>query len=162
VCCLKFALVPTMTELPWEAVHRQDQLERFLMKREHSQHIQVQYHIRNSGRSYYNLGSCIRCTKEVWTQNYALEDKTEFAEAIFLNGQDILFALKKNAIHQHSKPENPSMESNPHRFGLPTDNSHRHRRQQEVVPQLHIEDSKSKVWATTLSKTYPRWQKDHL
>jgi hypothetical protein len=38
---------------------------------------------------------------------------------ISLNGQNILFALKENAIHRHSKPKNPSSESNPHRFGLP-------------------------------------------
>jgi hypothetical protein len=28
-------------------------------------------------------------------------------EVISLNGQNILFALKENAIHQHSKPEDP-------------------------------------------------------
>jgi hypothetical protein len=54
--------------------------------------------------------------------------KSEFMEAISLNGQGILLALKENAIHWHSKPEDPSMESNPHRFGVPTDNARRHRR----------------------------------
>jgi hypothetical protein len=65
-------------------------------------------------------------------------------EAISLNGQNILFALKENAIHQHSKPENPSTESKPHRFGLPTDSPHQHCRQEEAIPHLHTEDSKSK------------------
>jgi hypothetical protein len=81
---------------------------------------------------------------------------------ISLNGQDVLFALKENAIHRRSKPEDPSTESNPHRFGLPTDNPRRHRRQEESVPHLHTENNKSKAWVTTLSKTYPRWPKDHL
>jgi hypothetical protein len=45
---------------------------------------------------------------------------------ISLNIQNILFALKENAIHQSSKPENPSTESIPPRFGLPTNNPHRH------------------------------------
>jgi hypothetical protein len=83
-------------------------------------------------------------------------------EAISHNGQNILFALKENAIHQRSKPQDPSMESNPHRFGLPIGNPHWHHRQEEAVPHLHTEDSKSKASATTLSKTYPRWPKDHL
>jgi hypothetical protein len=109
-----------------------------------------------------NLGSRISYIGEVWSQNYASGDKSEFAEAISLNGQNILFALKENAIHQHSNPEDPSTESNPHRFGLPTDNTHQHHRQEEAVPHPHTEDSKSKAWATTLSKTYPRWPKDHL
>jgi hypothetical protein len=100
--------------------------------------------------------------EEGWSQNYASKDKLEFAEAISLNGQNILFALKENAIHQCSKPEDPSTESNPHRFRLPTDNPHRHHRQEEAVPHLHTEDNKSKAWAITLSKTYPRWPKDHL
>jgi hypothetical protein len=51
--------------------------------------------------------------QEVWSQNYASGDKSEFVEAISLNGKNILFALKDNAIHWHSKPEDPSMESNP-------------------------------------------------
>jgi hypothetical protein len=64
---------------------------------------------------------------------------------ISLNGQHILFALKENAIHRRSKPDDPSTESNPHRFGLPTDNPHRHRRQEETVPHLYTEDNKSKA-----------------
>jgi hypothetical protein len=63
----------------------------------------------------------------------------------FFHGQDIPFALKGNAIHWHFKPWDPSTESNPHRFGLPTDNSRRHRQQEEAVPHLHTEDSKSKA-----------------
>jgi hypothetical protein len=53
-------------------------------------------------------------------------DQSKFAEAISLNGQNILFALKENATYRRSKLEDPCMESNPHRFGLPTDNNHRH------------------------------------
>jgi hypothetical protein len=70
---------------------------------------------------------------------------------ISLNGQNILFALKENVIHQRSKPKDPSTESNPDRFGLPTDNPRRHCRQEEAVPHLDTEDSKS--------KTYPGDQK---
>jgi hypothetical protein len=102
-----------------------------------------------SSRSYYNLGSRISYIEEIWSQNYASKDKSEFAEEISLNGQNILYVLKENAIHRCSKPKNPSTESNPHR-------------QEEAVPHLHTKDSKSKAWATTLSKTYPRWPKDHL
>jgi hypothetical protein len=116
----------------------------------------------SSNRSYYNLGSCISYIEEVWSQNYALGYTSEFAEVISLNGQDILFAPKENAIHWRSKTEDPSMESNPLLFGLPTDNPRWHRRQEEAVPHLHTENNKSKAWATTLSKTYPRWPKDHL
>jgi hypothetical protein len=68
-----------------------------------------------------------------------------FEEAFSLNDQNILFALKENDIHRRSKPEDPSTESNPHRFGLSTDNPHRHRRQEESFPHLHTEDSKSKA-----------------
>jgi hypothetical protein len=118
--------------------------------------------VRSSKRSYYNLGLCISNIEEVWSQNYASGYKSEFAEAIYLNSQNILFALKENAIHRHSKPEGPSTESIPHRFGLPTDNPRRHRQQEEAAPHLHTEDNKSKAWATTLSKTYPRWPKEHL
>ncbi len=62
-----------------------------------------------------------------------------------LNNQDILLALKENVIHWRSKPEDPSTESNPHRFGLPTDNSHRHHQKKEAAPHLHIGDNKSKA-----------------
>jgi hypothetical protein len=68
-----------------------------------------------------------------------------FAEAISLNGQNILFTLKENAIYQHSKPKDPSMESNSHQFRLPTDNPHQHFQKEETVPHLHTEDNKSKA-----------------
>jgi hypothetical protein len=99
--------------------------------------------------------------QEVWRQNYASGYKSEFAEVISLNGQNILFTLKGNAIHQRSKPEGPNTEFNPHQFGLSTNNPHQHRWQEEAAPHVHIEDNKSKAWVTTLSKTYPRWLKDH-
>jgi hypothetical protein len=66
-------------------------------------------------------------------------------EVFSLNVQDILFDLKENAIHRRSKGEDPSTESNPHLFGLPTDNPHQHRQQEEATPHLHIEDSKTKA-----------------
>jgi hypothetical protein len=56
------------------------------------------------------------------------------------NGQNILFALKESVIHWHSKPENPSTESNPHRFQLPTDNPCRHCQKEEAAPHLHTEN----------------------
>jgi hypothetical protein len=87
------------------------------------------------------------------------KDKSEFAEVISLNGQNILFAQKENVIHRYSKLEDPSTESNPHRFGPPTNNP---RRQEETIPHLHTKDIKSKAWVTMLKKTYPRWSKDHL
>jgi hypothetical protein len=129
--------------------------------RTQSTHRSTISYIEVQNRSYYNLGSRFSYIEEGWSQNYASEDKSEFAEVISLNGQNILFALKENAIHRRSKPEDPSTESYPHRFGLPTDNLHRHRRQEKAVPHLHTVDNKSKAWATTLSKTYPRWPKDH-
>jgi hypothetical protein len=156
VCCLKLALISAMTEPPRKGVHCQDQLERFSVKRKHNQHTSVQYHIIHSSRSYYNLGSRISYTKEVSIQNYASKDITEFAEAISLTVRTFPFALKGNVIHRHYKPGDPSTESNPHRFGLSTDNPRRHRREEEAVPHLHTDDSKSKACATTLSKTYPR------
>jgi hypothetical protein len=63
---------------------------------------------------------------------------------ISLSGQNILFVLKENVIHRHSKTEDPSTESIPHRFGLPTDNPRRHHRQ-EAAPYVHTEDNKSKL-----------------
>jgi hypothetical protein len=64
---------------------------------------------------------------------------------ISLNDQNIIFALKENVIYQHSKPEDPSTESIPHLFELPTDNPHRHCWQEEADPHLHTEDNKSKA-----------------
>jgi hypothetical protein len=43
----------------------------------------------SSSKSYYNLSSRINYIEEVWSQNYASKDKSEFAEAISLNGQNI-------------------------------------------------------------------------
>jgi hypothetical protein len=62
-----------------------------------------------------------------------------------LNVQNILFTVEENAIHQRSKAEDPSKEFNPQRFGLLTDNPHRHRRNEEANPDLHIGDNKSKA-----------------
>jgi hypothetical protein len=59
-------------------------------------------------RSYYNLGSRISYIENVWSQNYASKNKSEFVKAISLNGQNILFVLKENVIHRRSKPEDPS------------------------------------------------------
>jgi hypothetical protein len=72
------------------------------------------------------------------------------------------FWHKNRVWHWRSKPEDPSTESNPHRFGLPTYIPRRHHWQEEAFPHLHTKDTKSKAWVTTLSKTYPRWPKDHL
>jgi hypothetical protein len=58
---------------------------------------------------------------------------------ISLNDQNILFTLKENAIHWSSKPGDPSTDSNPHRFGLPTDNPRQHHQKEEAVPHLHTE-----------------------
>jgi hypothetical protein len=69
--------------------------------------------------------------------------------------QSILFAIEENAIHQRSKPEDPSIVSNPHRFGPPTINPHRHHQKEEEAPHLHTGDNQSKTQATTLNKTYP-------
>jgi hypothetical protein len=151
-----------VTELPRGGVRHQDHLSDSRWS-ENTINIHKYNTIFSSlNRSYNNLDSCISYIEEVWSQNYASRYISEFAEAISLNGQDVLFALKENVIHQRSKPEDPSTKSNPHRFGLPTDNPRRHRWQEEAVPHLHIENNKSKAWATTLSKTYPRWPKDHL
>jgi hypothetical protein len=63
----------------------------------------------------------------------------------FSHDQNILFALEENAIHQCSKPKNPSTVPNPHRFGPPTDNPHRHHQKEEAVPHLYTGDNKSKA-----------------
>jgi hypothetical protein len=162
VYCLKFALIPTMTEPPRRGIRRQDHLSDSRLSENTINTHKYNTIFQSSNRSYYNLGSCISYIDEIWSQNYASGYRSEFAEAISINGQDVLFALKENAIHRCSKTKNPSTESNPHRFGLPTDNSHQHHRQEEAIPHLHTENNKSKAWATTLSKTYPRWPKDHL
>jgi hypothetical protein len=63
----------------------------------------------------------------------------------FSHVQNILLTLEENAIHQRSKLEDPSTESNPLWFGLPTENPRRHHRKAEAVPHLHTEDNKSKT-----------------
>jgi hypothetical protein len=58
-------------------------LEWFLAKWEHNEHTKVQYHIINSSRNYYNLGSHFKFTKG-WSPKDASRDKTEFAEVVSL------------------------------------------------------------------------------
>jgi hypothetical protein len=153
----------TVTEPSQGGVHRSRSAWTILSEaRTQSIHISTILYIEVQNRSYYNLGSRFSYIEEVWSQNYASEDKSEFVEAISFNGPNILFTLKENAIHRCSKTKDLSTESNPHRFGLPTDNIRQHHRQEEAVPHLHIEDNKSKAWVITLNKTYLRWSKDHL
>jgi hypothetical protein len=73
------------------------------------------------------------------------KDVSEFAEAIYLNDQYILFTLEENAIHQRFKPKDPSTVPNPHRYGPPTGIPHRHHRKAEEAPHLHTGDKKSKA-----------------
>jgi hypothetical protein len=75
----------------------------------------------------------------------ASKDILEFAEAEITLIQYIIFALEENAIHQYSKPEDPSTVLNPHRFGPPTGIPHRHRWKEEEAPHLHIGDNKRKA-----------------
>jgi hypothetical protein len=148
------------TTLEW-GVHRPGLAWAILSEaRTQSTYRSIQYHILSSSKSYYTLGSRIKYIKEVWSQ------KT--LQKIFRVGgsgntlvEYILFTLEENAIHRCSKPVDPSMAPNSHRFEPPTAIPHRHRRQEKETPQLHIGDNKSKAWATTLSKTYPSWSKDH-
>jgi hypothetical protein len=63
----------------------------------------------------------------------------------FSHIQNILFTLEENDIHQRSKHEDPSAESNPQRFGHPTDNPCQHRWKDKAVPHLHIGHNKSKA-----------------
>jgi hypothetical protein len=94
VCCLKFALVPTVIEPPREGVHRQDQLERFSAKREHNQHTIVQYHIIHSSKRYYNLGSCVSYTKR-FEAKITLQRLIRACRSDFSLGQDIPFCPKR-------------------------------------------------------------------
>jgi hypothetical protein len=75
----------------------------------------------------------------------ASKDISEFAEVKITLIQNILFALEENIIHEHSKPKDPSTVTNPHRFGPPTNNPHRHRRKEEEAPHLRTGDNKSKA-----------------
>jgi hypothetical protein len=73
------------------------------------------------------------------------KDILELAEAEITLVQHILFALEENAIHQHSKSQDPSMVPNLHRFGPPTDILCQHRQKEEEAPHLQIGDNKSKA-----------------
>jgi hypothetical protein len=64
---------------------------------------------------------------------------------ISLNVQNILSALEHNAIHQRSKPENPSTVPNPHQFGPPTDNPHWHHWKEQEAHHRHTGYNMSKV-----------------
>jgi hypothetical protein len=86
--------VCNVTEPPREGVRRQDQLERFSVKREHNQHTIVQYHIIHSSKRYYNLGSRIRYTKRFEAKNYASK-LIRVYESDFSHGQDIPFCPKR-------------------------------------------------------------------
>jgi hypothetical protein len=66
-------------------------------------------------------------------------------ESDFSHIQYILFTLEENDLHQCSKPTDPSTESNPHRFGPPTENHHRHCQKEEEDPHLHTGDNKNKA-----------------
>jgi hypothetical protein len=70
---------------------------------------------------------------------------SEFVEAISLIIQYILIILEENAIHQRSKPGDPSTVSSPHRFRPPIGNPHWYRQKEEVAPHLHTGDNKSKA-----------------
>jgi hypothetical protein len=83
-----------VTEPPREGVRRQDQLERFSAKREHNQHIIVQYHIIHSSKRYYNLGSRIRYTKR-FEAKITLQKLIRVCGSDFSLGQDIPFCPKR-------------------------------------------------------------------
>jgi hypothetical protein len=75
----------------------------------------------------------------------ASKDRTEFAEVVSLIDQIILFALEENAIHQPSEPEDPSTVPNPHWFGPPTDNPHRHHWKEEQLLICTQETTRAKL-----------------
>jgi hypothetical protein len=83
-----------VTESPREGVRRQDQLERFSVKREHNQHTIVQYHIIHSSRSYYNLVSHISYTKR-FEAKITLQRLIRVCGSDFSHGQDIPFCPKR-------------------------------------------------------------------
>jgi hypothetical protein len=87
----------------------------------------------------------IYLVRGVWFTKIRFKIYLRVCGSDFSNVQNILFALDENIIHQHSKPEDPSLESNPHRFRLPTNNPHRHHWKEEAVLHLHIGDSRSKA-----------------
>jgi hypothetical protein len=73
--------------------------------------------------------------------------------------QNILFALEENTIHECSKPEDPSMESKPHRFGLPIGNPHRHCQKEEATS--HMQTRRAPRMAT-VHDTVKETNKAHL
>jgi hypothetical protein len=75
----------------------------------------------------------------------ASKDISEFAEAKNTLVQYILFVLKENVIHQHSKPEDPNAVSNPHQFGPPTDIPRRHRRNRKKLLTCTQETTRAKL-----------------
>jgi hypothetical protein len=84
-------------------------------------------------------------TKDCLKPKDASKDSLELSNVVSLIVRNIFFVLEENAIHQRSKPENPSTVSNPHRFGPPTGNLRRHRRKAKEAPYLHTRDNKSKA-----------------
>jgi hypothetical protein len=70
---------------------------------------------------------------------------SEFVEVISPIFQYILIALEGNAIHQRSKPGDPSTVPNPLQFGPPIGNTHQHHRKEEAAPHLHTRDNRSKA-----------------
>jgi hypothetical protein len=103
VCCLKLALITNCNR----TTSGRGSLTRISLSDSRWNENTINTHKYNtiywcSSRTYYNLGSRINYIEDVWSQNYALEDKSEFAEAISLNGQNILFVLKENVIHRRS------------------------------------------------------------
>jgi hypothetical protein len=83
-----------VTEPPRQGVRRQDQHERFSVKREHNQHTIVQYHIIHSSKHYYNLGSRIRYTKR-FEAKITLQRLIRVCGSYFSHGQDIPFCPKR-------------------------------------------------------------------
>jgi hypothetical protein len=96
------------------------------VKREYNEHIiSIQYHILSAKYSYYTLSLSSGYTKGL-NPKHALRDVSEFTEVISFNIQYILFALEENGLQQHSKHVGPSIASNSHQFGPPTNNPHWH------------------------------------
>jgi hypothetical protein len=109
--------------------------------------------------NYYTLGLSIGNTK-VWITKDVSRIVQSLRERFLSSFKYIPFALEENGLHRPSTPTGPSTEPNPHWSGPPTDTPHQHH-QKEEDPHLYIRYNKSKAWATTLSKTYPSWPKDH-
>jgi hypothetical protein len=84
----------SVTQPPREGVRRQDQFERFSVKREHNQHTIVQYHIMHSSKSYYNLGSRISYTKRFEVKT-TLQRLIRVCGSDFSHDQDISFCPKR-------------------------------------------------------------------